>query len=68
LPDGIFSNQKSQFGSISEGLETVNVGILCGLWYYTYIVHLVYFYGHLAIKWKFGILYQEKSGNPDATI
>jgi hypothetical protein len=27
LPDGSFSNQKSQFGSILEGLATVDVGI-----------------------------------------
>jgi hypothetical protein len=27
LPDGIFSNQKSQFGLISEGLVMEDVGI-----------------------------------------
>jgi hypothetical protein len=26
LPDGLFSNQKSQFGSILEGLEMENLG------------------------------------------
>jgi hypothetical protein len=35
LPDGIISNQKSQFGSISEGLAMEDVCILSG--------HLVYF-------------------------
>jgi hypothetical protein len=27
LPDGIFSNQKSKFGKILEGLETEDFGI-----------------------------------------
>jgi hypothetical protein len=27
LPDGIFSNKKSQFGKILEGLEMEDVGI-----------------------------------------
>jgi hypothetical protein len=40
LPDGIFSNQKSQFGSISVGLAVEDVGI---------------FYGHLVYYWPFGI-------------
>jgi hypothetical protein len=35
LPDGIFSNQKSQFGKILEDISTENVGIFCG--------HLEYF-------------------------
>jgi hypothetical protein len=35
LPDGIFSNQKSQFGYILEGLAMEDVGILYG--------HLVFF-------------------------
>jgi hypothetical protein len=35
LPDGIFSNQNSQFGYIFEGLVLENVGILFG--------HLEYF-------------------------
>jgi hypothetical protein len=28
LPDGLFKDQKSQFGNILEGLEMKNVGIL----------------------------------------
>jgi hypothetical protein len=28
LPDGLFSNQKSQFGCITEGLGMKSVGIL----------------------------------------
>jgi hypothetical protein len=35
LPDGKFSNQKSQFGSISEGLAMEDVGM--------FYDHLVYF-------------------------
>jgi hypothetical protein len=30
LPDGIFSNQKNQFGQILEGLAKEDVGIFCG--------------------------------------
>jgi hypothetical protein len=35
LPDGFFSNQKSQFGQILEDLRCENVDIFCG--------HLEYF-------------------------
>jgi hypothetical protein len=35
LPDGFFSNQKSQFGQILEGLGLENVDVLYG--------HLEYF-------------------------
>jgi hypothetical protein len=41
LPDGIFSNQKAQFGQIFGGLLMEDVGI---------------FYGHLVILWPFGLL------------
>jgi hypothetical protein len=70
LPDGFFSNQKSQFGEILEGPRLENVAIFYGhLEYFkdiedilgpfgTFCVHLVHFSG-------FGILFQEKSGNPD---
>jgi hypothetical protein len=37
LPDGLFSNQKSKFGSIFEGPAIKDVGILYGLLeYFTY--------------------------------
>jgi hypothetical protein len=39
LPDGLFSNQKSQFWIKFEGLRLENVDIFYG--------HLDYFYGHL---------------------
>jgi hypothetical protein len=32
LPDGIFSNQKSQFGYILEGLGIENAGIFMAIW------------------------------------
>jgi hypothetical protein len=63
LPDGIFSNQKSQFGKFFEGLAMEDIGIFYG--------HLVYLTasrhccGHLV--YFFGILDQEKSGNPGRT-
>jgi hypothetical protein len=69
LPDGLFSNQKNQFGKILEGLAMENVGI--------FYVHLVHFTAIWYILWPFGIfkvilvyfsrfgmLHQEKSGNP----
>jgi hypothetical protein len=47
LPDGIFSNRKSQFGKILEGLATDDVGIFCGHW--------VNFPSIRYILWQFGI-------------
>jgi hypothetical protein len=42
LPDGLFSNQESQFGKILEDLARENLGI--------FYDHLIYvFYGH----WKY---------------
>jgi hypothetical protein len=35
LPDGIFSNQKFQFGKILEGLAMEDVGI-----FYGHLIHL----------------------------
>jgi hypothetical protein len=60
LPDGIFLNQKSRFGQILEGLAMESAGIL--------YVHLVYFMDVWYIFPRFGVLYQEKSGNPDFEI
>jgi hypothetical protein len=47
LPDGLFSNQKSQFGVILVGLAIENLGI--------FYEHLVYFTAILTILWPFGI-------------
>jgi hypothetical protein len=49
LPDGIFSNQKSKFGSILEGIAMEAVGIFHG--------HVVYFKAVWYICWPFGIFY-----------
>jgi hypothetical protein len=47
LPDGLFSNQKFQFGSILEGLAMENLGI--------FYDHFVYFKAIANIFWPFGI-------------
>jgi hypothetical protein len=73
LPDGIFSNQKSQFGPILEGLASCNGSYRCILWQFGILYgYLVYFVAIWYILWLFGILFplfgmlsQEKSGNPD---
>jgi hypothetical protein len=49
LPDGIFSNQKSRFGYILEGLAMEDVGTLYG--------YLVYFTAIWYSLWLFGIIY-----------
>jgi hypothetical protein len=69
LPDGIFSNQISQFGLILEGLGMKNNGTLYGrLEYVTAIFYILGLFGNLVVSWyifpHFGTLYQEKSGNP----
>jgi hypothetical protein len=46
LPDGLFSNQKSQFGSILEGLRLENVDMFYG--------HFEYFTDIWDILWPFG--------------
>jgi hypothetical protein len=47
LPDGLFSNQKSKFGQILEGLAMEDVGIFYG--------RLVHFTVFCYILWTFGI-------------
>jgi hypothetical protein len=49
LPDGLFSNQKFQFGKILEGFGKENVSTfmpICNILWPSGI-----FYGHLAIQW-----------------
>jgi hypothetical protein len=49
LPDGLFSNQKSQFGWFWEDLRLENVDIFYG--------HLEYFMAIWNILWPFEIIY-----------
>jgi hypothetical protein len=49
LPDGLFSNQKSQFGKNSQGLRLENIDIFYG--------HLEYSMPIWKILWPFGIFY-----------
>jgi hypothetical protein len=70
LPDGLFSNQKTQFGLILEGLRLEKVYIFfMAIWNILWIFgifynHLVHFVFICYILSGFGIMYQEKSGNP----
>jgi hypothetical protein len=69
LPDGVFSKQKSKFGSILEGLRMENIGIFyVHLEYFTAIWYNLWPFGNVDAFWyifpRFGILCLEKSGNP----
>jgi hypothetical protein len=64
-----FYTKKSQFGDILKGLEIKNVRIFYG--HLEYFKAFWYFYSHLVslgtfwyIFYRFGILHQDKSGNP----
>jgi hypothetical protein len=70
LPDGLFSNEKSKFGSILEVLRMENDGIFYVPWeYITAIWHTLSSFGNFVVICyifpRFGILSQEKSGKPD---
>jgi hypothetical protein len=63
LPDSIFSNQKSSIlDKFLEGLAMEGVGFLYGLLYILRSFGL--FYGYWVYFSRFGMLYEEKSGNP----
>jgi hypothetical protein len=69
LPDGLFSNQKDQFGYILEGQRVENAGIFYGhLEYFTVIWYILWPFGNVVAIWyifsRFGTLCQETSGNP----
>jgi hypothetical protein len=71
LPDGIFSNQKSQFGQILEGHGMEDVVIFVTI--LSILLPFGIFYGHSAylppfrcIFSRFGMLHPEKSGSPVA--
>jgi hypothetical protein len=62
LPDGLFSNQKYQFGSILEVHAMEDVGSFYDHWvYFTTIGYILcpfgIFYGHLVYFSRFGMLY-----------
>jgi hypothetical protein len=70
LPDGLFSNQKSQFGQILEVLGMENVGIFndhleyfTSIWYNSPPFDIVC--GHLVYFSVLVCLDQEKPGNPN---
>jgi hypothetical protein len=56
LPDGIFSDQKSQFGQILEGLALEDVGI-CYDHLVLFYVCLVYSVAIWSSLWPFGIFF-----------
>jgi hypothetical protein len=65
----LFSNQKSQFGLILEGPRKKNDGIFYDYSeYFTVIWYILWPFGNVVVIWyifpRFGILRQEKSGNP----
>jgi hypothetical protein len=70
LPDGLFSNQKSQFGGKLQGGRLENVDIFNGhLEYFSWILydHLA----HLVFIWyifsSFGIMHQQNLATPCVT-
>jgi hypothetical protein len=67
LPDCLFLNKKYHFGLILEGLAIEDIGALYGHFGLFYR-HLAYifggFHGLKYIFYRFGMLHQEKSGNP----
>jgi hypothetical protein len=69
LPDGFFSDQKSQFGHILEDLGMENVVINSGhLDYFATIGYILWEFDNFVVLGyvfpRFDILYSEKSGNP----
>jgi hypothetical protein len=73
LPDGVFSNQNSRFGQILEGLPMEGAGIIYGhLVYFTATLYILWPFGllcsYLVYFYRFGMLYQQKSGNPVPTF
>jgi hypothetical protein len=60
----IFSDQVSQFGYILEGFGMENVATLWG--HLEYITAIWWYISKLVFFPRFGLLYPEKSGNPDA--
>jgi hypothetical protein len=65
-----FSNQKSQFGKIFDGLRLKIFNTLYGHLKYFQVngICILWHIGHVVVIWyifpRFGLLHQEKSGNP----
>jgi hypothetical protein len=71
LPDGTFSNQKIPIWENFEGPGKENIGTFYApLEYITAMWYILCPFGNLVAIWhifpRFGILYREKSGNPDS--
>jgi hypothetical protein len=72
LLEGVFSYQKYKFRNIMEGLGRENVGIFYSVgmhvystfWYTLWKLYITLY----IIFPDFGILYQEKSGNPGSEV
>jgi hypothetical protein len=67
LPDGIFSNRKSQFGEILLDPALEDVSLFYGYFVcFTAMRYILWpfgiFYGYLVYFSLFGMLYQEKTG------
>jgi hypothetical protein len=62
LQNGIFSNQKSQFGKILESLQWKL--FVCFMAILSTLRSNCVFCGHLVYFFHFGMLHREKSGNP----
>jgi hypothetical protein len=65
LPDGLFSNPKSQFWQILEGLRLENVDILGIFYWQRYFMTIWYILCYLVHFSRFWYRVPRKSGNPD---
>jgi hypothetical protein len=66
LSDGLLSNQTPSFGAFWKAFEwkmLIPFGILCGRW--IYFLAIWYILRAFVILSPFGILFREKSGNPE---
>jgi hypothetical protein len=69
MPDGLFSNQKYHFGKFWRVLHWKLLVYFIAIWSILrqcgiFCAHLIHFIVIWYIFSRFGMLYQEKSGNP----
>jgi hypothetical protein len=69
LPDGIFQTKNPKLGKFRRVLQQKMLGYFMAIWsilvpFGIFCSTLVKFCGHLVYFSRFGMLYQEKSGNP----